>query len=181
MDVLTAPGQLADYAQPNGRGQGPQQFTGGMQGLYGFARGWNRRHMRTLACDNEFHLGMRRSVVVPVTLVGRVAVPVVHVIRVVVVRHGDMPALRAVLMGVPVVNWVLRPGAFVDVVGVRAVDVAVVRVVGVVVVRDRDVAAAVTVDVLMAGMGAVVNGSGHHLTPHSHRQENWRSVNSWQH
>jgi hypothetical protein len=39
MDVLATPGQLTDYAQPDGRSQGPQELAGGLQGLYGFVRG----------------------------------------------------------------------------------------------------------------------------------------------
>jgi hypothetical protein len=110
-------------------------------------------------------------VVVPVVLVSRVTVPVVRVVHMVVVRHGDMPTLRAVLMGVPLVDRVLRPRALVDMVIVHAVDVAVVRIVGVIAMRDRDVAAAVTVDVRMTGVGAVVSSSGHGRTPHSGRRK----------
>jgi hypothetical protein len=77
-----------------------------------------------------------------VTLVSRVAVPVVHVAR-----------------------------AFVDVIVVHAVDVPVVREVGVVAVRDRDMAAVATMQVVMAGMGAMGDSSGHDRTPHSRRRK----------
>jgi hypothetical protein len=39
MDMLAAPGQLADYAQPDGRSQRAQELAGGLQGLYGSLRG----------------------------------------------------------------------------------------------------------------------------------------------
>jgi hypothetical protein len=93
--------------------------------------------------------------------VGGVAVPVVDVVGVVVVRDRYMPALRTVLMGVPLVHRVFLRHTVVDMVVVHTVDVPVVGEVGVIAVRDRDMAAAVTVDVLVADVGVVVNGSGH--------------------
>ena len=53
--------------------------------------------------------------------------------------------------------------AFVHVIGVDPVNVAVVRVIGVIAVRERDVAAALTVGVLVAGvrcMNGIWHGSG---------------------
>jgi hypothetical protein len=111
------------------------------------------------------------------TLVGRVAVSVVGVVRVTVVRHGDMPALRTVVMAVVLVHRVLRSRALVGVVAVRPMNVTVVRIVDVVAVRDSDVAAPLAVDVLVTRVGAVVNGSGHGKTPHVCHRESRRAVN----
>lgn len=85
--------------------------------------------------------------VVPVTVVGGVTVAVVHVVHVVLVRHGHMPAALAVLVVVALVGGVVGARALVDVALVGLVEVAVVRVVGVVAVRDGDVAAALAVGV----------------------------------
>jgi len=139
--------------------------------------------MQTLACENDFQLRRRKpSVVVPVALVGGVAVAVVHEVGVTLVRHGHVAAIQAMLMGVPLVDRVFRPRALVDVALVHAVDVPVVRVVGVVAVRDRDVAAVGAVDVLvMAGVGVVVNGGGHGGTPRSRRRRIRRPVNVLRH
>jgi hypothetical protein len=89
-------------------------------------------------------------VIVPVPFVGRVPVPVVKVVGVVLVRHRDVAALRPVVVGVAVMCHVPAFAAFVYVVAMDAVDVTVMRVVGVVVVRESDVAAVRTVNVLMA-------------------------------
>ena len=87
--------------------------------------------------------------VVPVPVVGCVTVPVVDVVDVVPVRHGDVAATLGVLMAVPFVGHVGRSIAFVDVVAVGAVDVTVVGVVGVVPVRHGDVAATFAMSVLV--------------------------------
>jgi hypothetical protein len=100
------------------------------------------------------------SVLVPVPLVGRVPVTVVEVVRVPVVGHGHVAALRPVLVGVALVGGVPTRLALVHVIAVDSVDVAVVGVVGVIAVRERDMAAGVAVGVLMAGVGRV-NGIGH--------------------
>lgn len=79
--------------------------------------------------------------VVPVTVVGRVAVPVVDVVDVVAVRHGHVPASRTVLVLVRVVYGVPARLALVDMVFVNPVQVTVVDVVHVVVVWHRDMPA----------------------------------------
>jgi hypothetical protein len=100
-----------------------------------------------------------------VSFVGRVPVPVVDVVGVVLVRHGHMAAVLPVLVGVPLVRHVLRDRALVDVVAVAAVDVALVRVIGVIAVRHRDVAAALAVDVLVTGVRVVLDGVWHYVIP----------------
>jgi hypothetical protein len=97
--------------------------------------------------------------------VGRVPVPVVDVVGVVLVWHGHMAAVLSVLVGVPLVRHVLRDRALVDVIVVGAVDVALVRVIGVIAVRHRDVAAALAVDVLMTGVRVVLDGVWHDILP----------------
>jgi hypothetical protein len=89
-------------------------------------------------------------VIVPVSFVGRVPVPVVKVVGVVLVRHRDVAALRSVLVAVAVMCHVPAFAAFVNVVVMDAVNVTVMRVVGVVVVHESDVAAVRAVHVLMA-------------------------------
>jgi hypothetical protein len=88
--------------------------------------------------------------------VRRVPVAVVHVVRVVLVRDADVPAVRTVLVGVGLVRRVAGGRALVGVVAVVAVQMSVVRVVGVSVVGDRDVPAAGTVPVLVSGVRCVV-------------------------
>jgi len=100
-------------------------------------------------------------VIVPVALVGGVAVAVVHVVDVVLVRYGDVAAALAVLVVVPLMGAVAGARTFVDVGLVGLVEVAVVRVVGVVAVRDGDVAAALAVGVRVAVVRAVPGGGGH--------------------
>jgi hypothetical protein len=102
------------------------------------------------------------SVVVPVPFVGRVPVPVVHVVGVALVRHRHVAALRPVLVSVALVRHVPGRRALVDVVGVNAVHVPLVGVVRVAVVRERDVAAALAMGVLvvvMRGVLGVCHGS----------------------
>ncbi len=103
------------------------------------------------------------SVVAPVPLMGGVAVAVVHVVDVVLVRYGHVPAPLAVLVVVTLVGGVSGSRALVDVVVVRLVEMPVVRVVGVVAVRDGDVAAAFAVGVGVVVVGAVFGGGGHVL------------------
>jgi hypothetical protein len=100
-----------------------------------------------------------------VPFVGRVPVPFVHVIDVAVVRHGHVAALRPVLVGVALVGRVPGCLALVRVIAVVPVNVAVVRVIGVIEVRERDVAAALAVSVLMAGVRFVLGGIWHGSDP----------------
>ena len=81
---------------------------------------------------------------VVVALVLGVAVPVVHVVDVVAVGYGVVPAAFAVLVGVARVRDMFQ-GSLVVVAVVRAMRVAVVDVVGVIAVVDGDVAAALAV------------------------------------
>jgi hypothetical protein len=100
-----------------------------------------------------------------VPFVGRVPVPVVHIVGVALVRHPYVAALQAVLVGVALVRHVPGLLALVDVVAVDAVNVAVVRVVGVIVVRELDVAAARAVGVLMIVVRDVLGGVWHDGSP----------------
>jgi hypothetical protein len=93
--------------------------------------------------------------------VGRVPVPVVQVVEVLVVRHGHMTALRRVLVVVTLVGSVPGWHALVRVIVVHPVNVAVVRVVGVIDVRERDMAAALAMSVLVLGVLHVLRGIWH--------------------
>jgi hypothetical protein len=97
--------------------------------------------------------------------VGGVPVAVVDVVGVVLVRHGDVPAVARVLVLVTRVLGVARRLALVRVVLVHAVEVAVVDVVGVVLVRDGDVPAALAVGMGMPGVGVMRSGIGHGAGP----------------
>ncbi|MEY9873236.1 hypothetical protein ABH931_002718 [Streptacidiphilus sp. MAP12-33] len=103
------------------------------------------------------------SVVVPVAGVFGVAVAVVDVVRVISVGHGDVAAVRAMLVGMIGVECVPARFALVQVTVVQSVQVPVVDVVGVVAVGDRDVAAACTVLVEVTGVLGVDRG-GHGVT-----------------
>jgi hypothetical protein len=59
------------------------------------------------------------------------------------------------------VDRVLSLGAFVDMIFVRTVEVTVVHVVHMVTMRERDVAAAIAVDVRMVGVCGVLSSRGH--------------------
>jgi hypothetical protein len=100
-------------------------------------------------------------VIVPVSFVGRVPVPVVKVVGVVVVRHRDVAALRPVRVGVTVMCHVPAFAAFVHVIAMDAVNVTVMRVVGVVAMCEPNVAAAFAVSVGVIGVRGVLNGAGH--------------------
>ena len=95
--------------------------------------------------------------VVPVALMGGVAVTVVKVVHVIAVGDGNVAAALAMLVSVILMNVVLGGLALVPVSLVLAVDVAVVSEVGVIVVREGDVAAALAVSVGVL----VMNGVGH--------------------
>ena len=99
--------------------------------------------------------------VVPVPVVGGVAVPVVQVVGVIVVWHGHVTALRPVVMVMSFMGRMLRVPAFVHVVIVDAVDMAVVRVIGVIAVRELEVAASLAVGVRVIGVRSVLNGIWH--------------------
>jgi hypothetical protein len=92
------------------------------------------------------------SVLVPVPLVGRVTVTVVHVVDVVFVRDRDMAAAGLVLVPMCVMRDVFGAFALVDVTIVGSVEMALVHIVDVVFVRDRDMAAAGSVVMCMVGV-----------------------------
>ena len=94
---------------------------------------------------------------VPVALVRRVPVSVVHVVHVVPVLHALVPAAGTVLVFMVVVDNVALVRALVPVVVVPAVDVAVVEIVDVVTVLDRDVAAVRSVLVGMIVVHLMLN------------------------
>ncbi len=85
------------------------------------------------------------SVVVPVALVSRMAVTVVHVVHVVTVGHRHVPTTLAVRVGVLGVLTVLAHLALIRVAVVFTVQMPVVHVVDVITVRDGHVAAALAV------------------------------------
>jgi hypothetical protein len=89
---------------------------------------------------------------------GRVPVAVVHVVGVILVRHGDMTAAGTMLMRVPLMDPVPRVAALVDVVVVKAVQVAVVDVVCVIPMGHGDMTAALPVGVRVLGVHAVDGG-----------------------
>jgi hypothetical protein len=96
-------------------------------------------------------------------------VPVVYVVCVVLVRHGDVSALRAVLVGVALMRHMPALCTFVGVVAVDPVKMSVVRVVNVVAVWERDVTTALTVGMLMTLVSGVQSRVRHRTGP-SRRQ-----------
>lgn len=109
---------------------------------------------------------------VVVVLVDSVAVPVVHVIHVVAVRHRDVTAPIAVGVVVRVVGGVSTRLALVVVTVVSTVQVTVVGVVDVVAVWEGDVAATVAVGVGV-GVSGMFDVSSGHLIPAS---SDWRRM-----
>jgi hypothetical protein len=103
-------------------------------------------------------------VLVVVLAVRGVPAPVVDVVDMVPVRHGDMTAAVTVDVVVIFMHGVARRFAFVVVTVVLSVQVTVVHVVNVVAVRDRDVAASFTMDVVVINVLAVSCG-GHCFSP----------------
>lgn len=95
---------------------------------------------------------------VPVSLVDRVAMVVVHVIGVVAVCHCFVAAFGSVLVIVIRVGHVGARLALVPVAFVVSVSVSVVEIIGVVAVRDRNVAAVGSVRVVVVGMGVMNRG-----------------------
>ena len=103
------------------------------------------------------------SVVVPVAVVLRVPVAVVHVVDVVAVGDRRVPAVRPVPVLVALVRDVGAGLALVPVPVVLGVQMPVVRVVDVVPVRHRLVAAGRAVGVLVDGVLLMEGGHGAHL------------------
>ena len=106
---------------------------------------------------------MTGLVLVPMPVVGDVAMTIVDVIGVVAVGHGLVTAAFAMDVVVGVVGGVGFRGALVPVAVVLSMGVAVVEVVGVVAVHDCDVPAAIAVGVVVAVVAvvAVVGICGH--------------------
>lgn len=99
--------------------------------------------------------------VVPVALMGRVAMAVVNVIDVPLMWHGHVPTARPVLVRMPLMDCMLCRLALVHMPLVHPMDVGVVDVVDVVAVRKCDVAAAFSVNVRMIGVRVVLGCRGH--------------------
>jgi hypothetical protein len=172
---LTAVGQLPHDSQAHRRGERLEEFAGRLQARRRLTAGslGRSRHMQRLTYDNfgagdvslRIRLRRRRSVLVPVTVVGGVPVTVVDIVDVAFVRDRHVAAAFAVPVLVRGVLIVSGADALVRVVPVSAVHVAVVRVVDVVLVRDGDVAATLAVDVRMIGVRAVLGGGRHRRRP----------------
>jgi len=99
-------------------------------------------------------------VLVIVLAVQGVPAPVVHVVDMVPVWHGDMTAAVTVDVVVILMHGVARRFAFVVVTVVLSVQVTVVHVVDMIAVRDRDVAASFAVGMVVINVLAV--GCGRH-------------------
>jgi hypothetical protein len=100
-------------------------------------------------------------VIVPVAVVLDVAMPVVDVVHMAVVRYGDVPAARLVLVTVAVVRGVTARFAFVDVILMDLVQVTVMDVVDVIVMRHGHVPAAEPVLVVVTGVLTMLGGNAH--------------------
>lgn len=103
--------------------------------------------------------------VVPVPFVGRVPVPVVHVVGVIAVRHGNVTAVWPVLVGVRCMRNVTGFRALVHVVTVRVVDMAVMCVISVIAMRNRHVTTALPVGVLVASVRRMLKRVRHQTRP----------------
>lgn len=104
--------------------------------------------------------------VVPVALVGRMTVAVVHVVHVVAVGDRHMPA--ALIVDVVVAGMLVMPGglALVRVAFVLTVQMTVVHVIDVIIVGDRHVPTAFAVRVVVSGMRLVLQGCCHAVHLH---------------
>src|SRR5262245_45995179 len=96
--------------------------------------------------------------------------PIHKIVDVIAVRHGFMPAARAMPVSALVfrraavgVGGVDRKGMFVDMIPMHMVQMAVVQIVDVAVVTNRGMPAVWTV--LMGMVGMVLLGSGGHRLP----------------
>ena len=90
--------------------------------------------------------------------------PVVHVVDMVPVRHGNVTASFTVDVVVIPVHGVAGRFAFVVVIVVSSMKVTVVHVVDMVPMRDRDMTASFAVDVVVINVFAV-SCLGHHFSP----------------
>ncbi|GAA1364444.1 hypothetical protein GCM10009612_44680 [Streptomyces beijiangensis] len=103
--------------------------------------------------------------VIPVPAMIGVPMPVVHIVDVIPMRHGDVPAPLTVLVCMVVVGGVPVGLALIGVVTVHAVQMPVVRVVHVIVVRYGNVPAVRAVLMGVLGVGRVRNGTQSGLRP----------------
>lgn len=99
--------------------------------------------------DESVRLERAQSVVVPMALVSRVTVAVVHVVHVVTVGDRHVPTALTVRVGVFGVLTVLAHLALVRVAVVLTVQMPTVHVVDVIIVRDCHVAAALAVRMIV--------------------------------
>ncbi|WP_234428109.1 hypothetical protein, partial [Streptomyces badius] len=104
--------------------------------------------------------------VVPVAVVSRMAVAVVHIVQVVAVPDRHMPA--ALTVDVVMAGVLVVPGglALVRVAFVFTVQMTVMHVIDVIVVRDRHVSTAFAVRVIVSGMRLVLQGCCHAVHLH---------------
>ncbi len=102
------------------------------------------------------------SVVVPVPVVGGVAVPLVQVVDMIAVGHGHMPTAVAVGVGVPAALGVPDRLALVVVLLVGTVQVGIVDVVDVAVMGDGHVPTPGSVAVFGDAVVRGVRGCGGH-------------------
>ncbi|MBM7053615.1 hypothetical protein JS521_06940 [Streptomyces sp. RHZ10] len=108
----------------------------------------------------------KESVVIPVALVGGMAVTVVHIVQVVTVRDRHMPATLTVGMVVTGMLVMLSGLALVHVTFMLTVQMTVVRIIDVIVVRDRHVPTAFAVRMFVSGMRLVLQGCHHAVHLH---------------
>lgn len=122
----------------------------------------------------------KQSVVVPVALVSRVPVAVVHVVHVVTMRNRHMPAALAVRVGMFGMLPMLASLALVRVAVVLTVQMPVVYVVDMIAVRDCDVPATRSVRMVMTGVRLMLQGRRHFTHLHEFRPPPilWRQLSA---
>jgi hypothetical protein len=101
-----------------------------------------------------------RSVLVPMTFVGRVSMTIMQVVEMVAVLNRGVSAVRSVLVSVILVDDVCLEHALIPVLGVTTVDVPIVEIVDVIAVGDGDVSAPLAVNVRMVLMGPMLGAHG---------------------
>ena len=116
--------------------------------------------------------------IVPVSFVGGVPVPVMHIVGVIIVLDGEVAAALAVRMLMLGVHSMSVPCALISVVTMRAVHVRVVRVINVIFVRERHVPAIRAVRMRMIGVRPVPSLGSHDLSSRScvPRYAAWRPM-----
>ena len=109
-----------------------------------------------------------RSVLVPMILVRGMTVPVVHIVHVITMLHGFVPAASVVLVIVAFVHCMHTAVALVPVVVVSDMCVAVVQIVDMIAVLDRGMPAVWPMQVRMIGVDRVGCGCVHGVPPCTH-------------